>query len=172
MQDDNLYADEDKSKYNIKKKVDNMNKTQLVNLLKSKVGGKITVEGKYCLGTFSPSITPCFYKIYGNLTQVRTIEKVTSTRLVTKIEKIEGDLEKIINDWFENFMSLITFKEGVSEEEQKSTLETLRKEFEDQRKNFRTSDHAGLIYSDFPKVSEMEIGEKYFTMNEHKYILD
>ena len=148
-----------------------MNKTQLVNLLKSKVGEKIIVEGKYCLGTFSPSITPCFYKIYGNLTQVRTIEKVTSTRLVTKIEKIEGDLEKIIDDWFENFMSLITFKEGVSEEEQKSTLETLRKEFEDQRKNFRTSDHAELIYSDFPKVSEMEIGEKYFTMNEHKYIL-
>ena len=149
-----------------------MNKTQLVKKLKNKVGEKITVEGKYCLGTFSPSITPCFYKIYGNLTQVRTIEKVTSTRLVTKIEKIEGDLEKIIDDWFENFMSLITFKEGVSKEEQKSTLETLRKEFEDQRKNFRTSDHAGLIYSDFPKVSEMEIGEKYFTMNEHKYILD
>ena len=149
-----------------------MNKNQLVKKLKSKVGEKITVEGKYCLGTFSPSITPCFYKIYGNLTQVRTIEKVTSTRLVTKIEKIEGDLEKIIDDWFENFMSLITFKEGVSKEEQKSTLETLRKEFEDQRKNFRTSDHAGLIYSDFPKVSEMEIGEKYFTMNEHKYILD
>ena len=149
-----------------------MNKTQLVNLLKSKVGEKITVEGKYCLGTFSPSITPCFYKIYGNLTQVRTIEKVTSTRLVTKIEKIEGDLEKIIDDWFKNFMSLITFKEGVSEEEQKSTFETLRKEFEDQRKNFRTSDHAELIYSDFPKVSEMEIGENCFTMNEHKYILD
>lgn len=150
-----------------------MNKTQLVNLLKSKVGEKITVEGKYCLGTFSPSITPCFYKIYGNLTQVRTIEKVSNTRVVTKIEKIEGDLEKIINDWFENFMSLITFKEGVSEEEQKSTLETLKREFEDQRKNFiKTSDHAELIYSDFPKVSEMEIGENYFTMNEHKYILD
>ena len=149
-----------------------MNKTQLVKKLKNKAGEKIIVEGKYCLGTFSPSITPCFYKIYGNLTQVRTIERVTSTRLVTKIEKIEGDLEKIIDDWFENFMSLITFKEGVSKEEQKSTLETLRKEFEDQRKNFRTSDHAELIYSDFPKVSEMEIGEKYFTMNEHKYILD
>ena len=149
-----------------------MNKTQLVKKLKNKVGEKIIVEGKYCLGTFSPSITPCFYNIYGNLTEVRTIEKVTSTRLVTKIEKIEGDLEKIIDDWFENFMSLITFKEGVSEEEQKSTLETLRKEFEDQRKNFRTSDHAELICSDFPKVSEMEIGEKYFTMNEHKYILD
>ena len=149
-----------------------MNKTQLVNLLKSKVGEKIIVEGKYCLGTFSPSITPCFYKIYGNLTQVRTIEKVTSTRLVTKIEKIEGDLEKIIDDWFENFMSLITFKEGVSEEEKNSTLEILKREFKDQRKNFRTSDHKGVIYSDFPKVSEMEIGEKYFTMNEHKYILD
>ena len=149
-----------------------MNKTQLVKKLKNKVGEKIIVEGKYCLGTFSPSITPCFYKIYGNLTQVRTIEKVSSTRLVTKIEKMEGDLEKIIDDWFKNFMSLITFKEGVPEEEQKSTLETLRKEFEDQRKNFRTSDHAELIYSDFPKVSEMEIGEKYFTMNEHKYILD
>ena len=108
-----------------------MNKNQLVKKLKSKVGEKITVEGKYCLGTFSPSITPCFYKIYGNLTQVRTIEKVTSTRLVTKIEKIEGDLEKIIDNWFENFMSLITFKEGVSEEEKNSTLETLRKEFED-----------------------------------------
>ena len=149
-----------------------MNKTQLVSLLKSKVGEKITVEGKYCLGTFSPSITPCFYKIYGNLTQVRTIEKVTSTRLITKIEKIEGDLEKIINDWFENFMSLITFKEGISEEEKNSTLETLRKEFEDQRKNFiKTSDHAELIYSDFPKVSEMKIGENCFTMNEHKYIL-
>ena len=173
MQDDNLCADEDKSKNNINKVVDNMkNKTQLVNLLKSKVGEKITVEGKYCLGTFSPSITPCFYKIYGNLTQVRTIEKVTSTRLVTRTEKIKGELEKIIDDWFENFMSLITFKEGVSEEEQKSTLETLRKEFEDQRKNFRTSDHAGLIYSDFPKVSEMAIGEKYFTMNENQYILD
>ena len=150
-----------------------MNKTQLVNLLKSKVGEKITVEGKYCLGTFSPSITPCFYKIYGNLTQVRTIEKVTSTRLVTKIEKIEGDLEKIIDDWFENFMSLITFKEGVSEEEKNNTLEILRKEFKEQRKNFiKTSDHKGVIYPDFPKVSEMEIGEKYFTMNEHKYILD
>ena len=149
-----------------------MNKTQLVNLLKSKVGEKITVEGKYCLGTFSPSITPCFYKIYGNLTQVRTIEKVTSTRLVTKIEKIEGDLEKIIDDWFENFMSLITFKEGVPEEEKNNTLETLRKEFEDQRKNFiKTSDHAGLIYSDFPKVSKMKIEENYFIMNEHKYIL-
>ena len=172
MQDDNLYADEDKSKNNINKVVGNMNKTQLVNLLKSKVGEKITVEGKYCLGTFSPSITPCFYNVYGNLTQVRTIEKVTSTRLVTKIEKIEGDIEKIIDDWFENFMSLITFKEGVSKEEQKSTLETLRKEFEDQRKNFRTSDHAGLMFSDFPKVSEMEIGENWFIMNEHKYILD
>ena len=172
MQDDYLYADEDKSKNNIKKKVDNMNKNSLVKKLKNKVGEKIIVEGKYCLGTFSPSITPCFYNVYGNLTQVRTIEKVTSTRLVTKIEKIEGDLEKIIDDWFENFIGLITFKEGVSEEEQKSTLETLRKEFEDQRKNFRTSDHAELIYSDFPKVSEMEIGEKYFTMNEHKYILD
>ena len=151
-----------------------MNKTQLVNLLKSKVGEKITVEGKYCLGTFSPSITPCFYKIYGNLTQVRTIEKVTSTRLVTKIEKIiEGDIEKIIDDWFKNFMSLITFKEGVSEEEKKSTLEILKREFKDQRKNFiKTSDHAGLIYSDFPKVSEMEIGENYFTMNQYKYILD
>lgn len=172
MQDDNLCADEDKSKNNINKVVGNMNKTQLVNLLKSKVGEKITVEGKYCLGTFSPSITPCFYNVYGNLTQVRTIEKVTSTRLVTKIEKIEGDIEKIIDDWFENFMSLITFKEGVSKEEQKSTLETLRKEFEDQRKNFRTSDHAGLMFSDFPKVSEMEIGENWFIMNEHKYILD
>lgn len=148
-----------------------MNKTQLVSLLKSKVGEKITVEGKYCLGTFSPSITPCFYNIYGNLTQVRTIEKVTSTRLVTKIEEIEGDIEKIIDSWFENFMSLITFKEGVSEEEKNSTLETLKREFEDQRKNFRTSDHAELMYSDFPKVSEMEIGENYFTMNEHKYIL-
>lgn len=149
-----------------------MNKTQLVNLLKSKVGEKITVEGKYCLGTFSPSITPCFYKIYGNLTQVRTIEKVSNTRLVTKIEKIEGDLEKIIDDWFENFMKSIAFKEGVSEEEKNSTLETLRKEFKDQRKNFRTSDHKGVIYSDFPKVSEMEIEENYFIMNEHKYILD
>ena len=150
-----------------------MNKTQLVKKLKNKVGEKIIVEGKYCLGTFSPSITPCFYKIYGNLTQVRTIEKVTSTRLVTKTEKIiKGDIEKIIDNWFENFMSLITFKEGVSEEEKNSTLEILKKEFKDQRKNFiKTSDHAGLIYSDFPKVSEMEIGEKYFTMNEHKYIL-
>ena len=172
MQDDNLYADEDKSKNNIKKKVDNMNKNSLVKKLKNKVGEKIIVEGKYCLGTFSPSITPCFYKIYGNLTQVRTIEKVTSTRLVTKIEKIEGDLEKIIDDWFENFMSLITFKEGVPEEEKNNTLETLRKEFEDQRKNFiKTSDHAGLIYSDFPKVSKMKIEENYFIMNEHKYIL-
>ena len=150
-----------------------MNKTQLVNLLKSKVGEKITVEGKYCLGTFSPSITPCFYNIYGNLTQVRTIEKVTSTRLVTKIEKIEGDLEKIIDDWFENFISLITFKEGVLEEEKNNTLEILKKEFKDQRKNFRTSHvDTELIYSDFPKVSEMEIGEKYFTMNQYKYILD
>lgn len=149
-----------------------MNKTQLVNLLKSKVGEKITVEGKYCLGTFSPSITPCFYKIYGNLTQVRTIEKVTSTRLVTRTEKMEGDIEKIIDNWFENFMSLITFKEGVSEEEKNSTLETLKREFKDQRKNFRTSDHAGLVFSDFPKVSEMEIGENWFIMNEHKYILD
>ena len=70
-------------------------------------------------------------------------------------------------------MSLITFKEGVSEEEKNNTLEILRKEFKDQRKNFiKTSDHAELIYSDFPKVSEMEIGENYFTMNEHKYILD
>ena len=151
-----------------------MNKTQLVSLLKSKVGEKITVEGKYCLGTFSPSITPCFYNIYGNLTQVRTIEKVTSTTLVTRTEKIiKGDIEKIINDWFENFMSLITFKEGVSEEEKNNTLEILKKEFKDQRKNFiKTSDHAGLMYSDFPKVSEMEIGENYFIMNEHKYILD
>lgn len=149
-----------------------MNKTQLVNLLKSKVGEKIIVEGKYWLGTFSPSITPCFYKIYGNLTQVRTIEKVTSTRLVTKIEKIiEGDLEKIIDDWFKNFIKSIIFKEGVSEEEKNSTLETLKREFKDQRKNFRTSDHAGLMYSDFPKVSEMKIEENYFTMNEHKYIL-
>ena len=148
-----------------------MNKTQLVKKLKNKAGEKIIVEGKYCLGTFSPSITPCFYKIYGNLTQVRTIEKVTSTRLVTKIEEIEGDIEKIIDSWFENFMSLITFKEGVSEEEKNSTLETLKREFEDQRKNFRTSDHAELMYSDFPKVSEMEIKENYFTMNEHKYIL-
>ena len=152
----------------------NMNKTQLVNLLKSKAGEKIIVEGKYCLGTFSPSITPCFYKIYGNLTQVRTIEKVSNTRLVTRTEKIiKGDIEKIIDDWFKNFMSLITFKEGVTEEEKNNTLEILKKEFKDQRKNFiKTSDHAELIYSDFPKVSEMEIGEKYFTMNEHKYILD
>lgn len=149
-----------------------MNKTQLVNLLKNKVGEKITVEGKYCLGTFSPSITPCFYNIYGNLTQVRTIEKVSNTRLVTKIEKIEGDIEKIIDDWFENFMKSIAFKKGVSEEEKNSTLETLKREFEDQRKNFiKTSDHKGLMYSDFPKVSEMEIGENWFTMNEHKYIL-
>ena len=151
-----------------------MNKTQLVSLLKSKVGEKITVEGKYCLGTFSPSITPCFYNVYGNLTQVRTIEKVSNTRLVTRTEKIiRGDIEKIIDDWFKNFMSLITFKEGVPEEEKNNTLEILRKEFEDQRKNFiKTSDHAELIYSDFPKVSEMKIGENYFTMNEHKYILD
>lgn len=150
-----------------------MNKTQLVNLLKSKVGEKIIVEGKYWLGTFSPSITPCFYNIYGNLTQVRTIEKVSNTRLVTRTEKIiEGDIEKIIDDWFENFMSLITFKEGVPEEEKNSTLETLKREFKDQRKNFKTSHtHAELICSDFPKVSEMEIGENYFTMNEHKYIL-
>lgn len=152
-----------------------MNKTQLVNLLKSKVGEKITVEGKYCLGTFSPSITPCFYNIYGNLTEVRTIEKVTSTRLVTRTEKIiEGDrdIEKIIDDWFENFMSLITFKKDVSEEEKNSTLETLKREFKDQRKNFRTSHvDTELVYSDFPKVSEMEIGENWFTMNEHKYIL-
>ena len=151
-----------------------MNKTQLVSLLKSKVGEKITVEGKYCLGTFSPSITPCFYNVYGNLTQVRTIEKVSNTRLVTRTEKIiRGDIEKIIDDWFKNFMSLITFKEGVPEEEKNNTLEILKKEFKDQRKNFiKTSDHAGLMYSDFPKVSEMEIGENYFIMNEHKYILD
>lgn len=149
-----------------------MNKTQLIGLLKSKVGEKIAVKGKYYLGTFSPSITPCFYKIYGNLTQVRTIEKVSNTRLVTKTEKIEGDIEKIIDDWFKNFIKSIVFNEGVSEEEQKSTLETLRKEFEDQRKNFRTSDHKGVIYSDFPKASEMEIEENYFIMNEHKYILD
>ena len=151
-----------------------MNKNQLIKKLKNKVGEKIIVEGKYCLGTFSPSITPCFYKIYGNLTQVRTIEKVTSTRLVTRTEKIiEGDIEKIIDDWFENFMSLITFKEGVPEEEKNNTLEILKKEFKDQRKNFiKTSDHAELIYSDFPKASEMKIGENYFTMNEHKYILD
>ena len=151
-----------------------MNKNSLVKKLKNKVGEKIIVEGKYCLGTFSPSITPCFYKIYGNLTQVRTIEKVTSTRLVTRTEKIiKGDIEKIIDNWFENFMSLITFKEGVTEEEKNNTLEILKKEFKDQRKNFiKTSDHAGLMYSDFPKVSEMEIGENYFTMNEHKYILD
>ena len=149
-----------------------MNKTKLVNLLKSKVGEKITVEGKYCLGTFSPSITPCFYNIYGNITEVRTIKKVTSTRLVTRTEKIiEGDIEKIIDDWFENFMKSITFKEGVSEEEKNSTLEILKREFKDQRKNFRTSDHKGLVYSDFPKVSEMEIGEKCFTMNQYKYIL-
>ena len=149
-----------------------MNKNQLIKKLKSKVGEKIIVEGKYCLGTFSPSITPCFYKIYGNLTQVRTIEKVSNTRVVTKIEKIEGDLEKIIDDWFENFMKSIVFNEGVSEEEKNSTLEILKKEFKDQRKNFRTSDHAGLICSDFPKVEEMKIEENYFTMNEHKYILD
>ena len=172
MQDDNLYADEDKSKNNINKVVGNMNKTQLVKKLKNKVGEKIIVEGKYCLGTFSPSITPCFYKIYGNLTQVRTIEKVSSTRLVTKIEKIEGDLEKIIDDWFENFMKSIVFNEGVSEEEKNSTLEILKREFKDQRKNFRTSHvDTELIYSDFPKVSEMEIGEKCFTMNQYKYIL-
>ena len=149
-----------------------MNKAQLLKKLKNKVGEKIIVEGKYCLGTFSPSITPCFYKIYGNLTQVRTIEKVTSTRLVTKIGKIEGDIEKIIDDWFENFMKSIAFNKGVSEEEKKSTLETLKREFKDQRKNFKTSDHAGVIYSDFPKVSEMEIGENYFIMNQYKYILD
>ena len=149
-----------------------MNKTQLVNLLKSKVGEKITVKGKYYLGTFSPSITPCFYKIYGDLTVIRTIEKVSNTRLVTRTEKIEGDLEKIINDWFENFMSLITFKEGVSEEEKNSTLETLKREFKEQRKNFKTSDRKGIRYSDFPKASEMEIGENYFIMNQHKYILD
>ena len=150
-----------------------MNKNQLIKKLKNKVGEKITVEGKYCLGNFSPSITPCFYNVYGNLTQVRTIEKVSNTRLVTRTEKIiKGDIEKIIDDWFENFMSLITFKEGVSEEEKNSTLETLKREFEDQRKNFiKTSDHAELIYSDFPKVSEMKIGENYFIMNEHKYIL-
>ena len=148
-----------------------MNKTQLVSLLKSKVGEKITVEGKYYLGTFSPSITPCFYKIYGDLTVIRTIEKVSNTRLVTRTEKIEGDIEKIIDDWFKNFMSLITFKEGVPEEEKNSTLETLKREFKDQRKNFKTSDSKGIRYSDFPKVSEMEIGENYFTMNEHKYIL-
>lgn len=151
-----------------------MNKTQLVNLLKNKVGEKIIVEGKYCLGTFSPSITPCFYRIYGNITQVRTIEKVTSTRLVTRTEKIiKGDIEKIIDDWFENFMKSIVFKEGVPEEEKNSTLETLKREFKDQRKNFKTSHvHAELVYSDFPKVSEMEIGENYFTMYEYKYILD
>lgn len=149
-----------------------MNKTQLVKKLKNKVGEKIIVEGKYYLGCFSPSITPCFYNIYGNLTQVRTIEKVTSTRLVTRTEKIEGDIEKIIDSWFENFIKSIVFNEGVSEEEKKSTLETLKKEFEEQRKDFRTSDHKGVIYSDFPKVSEMEIEENYFIMNEHKYILD
>ena len=148
-----------------------MNKTQLVNLLKSKVGEKITVEGKYYLGTFSPSITPCFYKIYGDLTVIRTIEKVSNTRLVTRTEKIEGDIEKIIDDWFKNFMSLITFKEGVPEEEKKSTLEILKREFKDQRKNFKTSDSKGIRYSDFPKASEMEIGENYFIMNQHKYIL-
>ena len=172
MQDDNLYADEDKSKNNINKVVGNMNKTQLVSLLKSKVGEKITVEGKYCLGTFSPSIIPCFYNIYGNITEVRIIEKVTSTRLVTRTEKIIDDLEKIIDDWFENFIKSIVFNEGVSEEEKNNTLKTLRKEFEDQRKNFRTSHvDTELIYSDFPKVSEMEIGEKCFTMNQYKYIL-
>lgn len=149
-----------------------MNKAQLLKKLKNKVGEKIIVEGKYCLGTFSPSITPCFYKIYGNLTQVRTIEKVSSTRLVTKIGKIEGDIEKIIDDWFENFMKSIAFNKGVSEEEKKSTLETLKREFKDQRKNFKTSDYAGVIYSDFPKASEMEIEENCFTMNEHKYTLD
>ena len=68
-------------------------------------------------------------------------------------------------------MKSIVFNEGVSEEEKNNTLETLRKEFEDQRKNFRTSDHKGVIYSDFPKASEMEIEENYFIMNEHKYIL-
>lgn len=159
-------------KNNIKKKVDNMNKTQLVKKLKNKVGEKIIVEGKYYLGTFSPSISLSFYKIYGDLTIIRTIEKVSNTRLVTKTEKIEGDIEKIIDDWFKNFMNLIIFNEGVSEEEKNNTLETLRKEFEDQRKNFRTSDHKGVIYSDFPKASEMEIGENYFIMSEHKYILD
>lgn len=148
-----------------------MNKTQLVNLLKSKVGEKIIVEGKYYLGCFSPSTTLCCYNIYGNLTQVRTIEKVSSTRLVTRTEKTESDIEKIIDDWFKNFMKSIVFNEGVSEEEKNNTLETLRKEFEDQRKNFRTSDHKGVIYSDFPKASEMEIEENYFIMNEHKYIL-
>ena len=149
-----------------------MNKTQLVSLLKSKVGEKIMVEGKYCLGTFSPSITPCFYNIYGNITEVRTIEKVSNTRVVTRTEKIEGDIEKIIDDWFENFMKSITFKEGVSEEEKNSTLEILKREFKDQRKNFRTSHaHAELVYSDFPKVSEMKIEENYFTMNQYKYIL-
>ena len=149
-----------------------MNKTQLVSLLKSKAGEKITVKGKYCIGTFSPSITSCFYNIYGNITQVRTIEKVTSTRLVTRTEKIIDDLEKIIDDWFENFIKSIVFNEGVSEEEKKSTLETLKREFKDQRKNFRTSHvDTELMYSDFPKVSEMEIGENWFTMNEHKYIL-
>ena len=150
-----------------------MNKNQLIKKLKSKVGEKIIVEGKYCLGTFSPSITPCFYNIYGNLTEVRTIEKVSNTRLVTRTEKIiKGDIEKIIDDWFKNFMSLITFKEGVSEEEKNSTLEILKREFKDQRKNFRTSDHAGLICSDFPKVEEKKKKKNYFTMNEHKYILD
>lgn len=149
-----------------------MNKTQLVKKLKNKVWEKIIVEGKYYLGTFSPSISLSFYKIYGDLTIIRTIEKVSNTRLVTKTEKIEGDIEKIIDDWFKNFMNLIIFNEGVSEEEKNNTLETLRKEFEDQRKNFRTSDHKGVIYSDFPKASEMEIGENYFIMSEHKYILD
>ena len=149
-----------------------MNKTQLVKKLKNKVGEKITVEGKYYLGTFSPSITPCFYKIYGDLTVIRTIEKVSNTRLVTRTEKIEGDLEKIINDWFENFMKSIVFNEGVSEEEKNSTLETLKREFKDQRKNFKTSDSKGIRYSDFPKASEIEIGENYFIMNQHKYILN
>lgn len=150
-----------------------MNKTQLVKKLKNKVGEKIVVKGKYYLGTFSPSISLSFYKIYGDLTIIRTIEKVSNTRLVTKNEKIEGDIEKIIDDWFKNFMKSIVFNEGVvSEEEKNNTLETLRKEFEDQRKNFRTSDHKGVIYSDFPKASEMEIGENYFIMSEHKYILD
>ena len=160
-------------KNKINKVVGNMNKTKLVNLLKNKVGEKIIVEGKYCLGTFSPSITPCFYNIYGNITEVRIIEKVSNTRVVTRTEKIIDDLEKIIDDWFENFMSLITFKEGVPEEEKNSTLEILKREFKDQRKNFKTSHvDTELVYSDFPKVSEMEIGENWFTMNEHKYTLD
>ena len=106
-----------------------MNKTQLINLLKSKVGEKIIVEGKYYLGAFCPATVPCFYKIYGNLTQVRTIEKVSNTRLVTNLEKIEieGDLEKIIDNWFENFMKSIVFNEGVSEEEKNNTLESLKR---------------------------------------------